>query len=57
MLNWPNIIIVVNVFKEILAVTRVRHIVISKRVIVQKNVLISNIQMQIICDIPILFGK
>ena len=36
-LIWPNITIVVNVFQEILALESVRHIVSSKRVIVQET--------------------
>ena len=35
-LIWPNITIVVNVvFQEVLALTRVRHIISSKKAIVQ----------------------
>ena len=58
-LIWLNITIVVNVvFYEILVLIRLRHIVSHKRVTVQKkNGVISNIQMQMIYDIPVLFGK
>ena len=59
-LIWPNITIVVNVvFQEILALTRLWHIVSSKMITVQKkkNIVISNIYIQMICDIPVLFGK
>ena len=56
--NWLNITITVQViFQKIFALIRVRHIVSSKRVIVQKNVIFSNIQRQIICDILISFQK
>ena len=45
-------------FWGILTLTRVRHTVSSKRVIVHtNNVVISNIQMQMISDMPVLFGK
>ena len=57
-LTWPNVTLVLNiVFQDILALTKVRPIVSSKRVIVHKNVLITNIQMQLLCDIPVWFGK
>ena len=46
-LIWPNITIVVNVvFQEILALTILQHILSSKSINVQKNVVISNIQVQ-----------
>ena len=59
LLIWSNITAVVNVvFQEIVVLATVRHKVISKRVTVQKkNVIISNIQMQVICDIPVLSKK
>ena len=57
-LIWPNITISVYVvFQEILALTRVRHMVSSERVTADTNVAISNILMQLICDIPALCGK
>ena len=53
-----NIAIGVNViFEDIFALTTVRHIVSSKSIFVHVNVVISNIQMQMICDITVLFGK
>ena len=46
------------VSEEEFALTRLRHIVSSKRVTVnKKNEVISNIEIQMICDIPALFGK
>ena len=58
MLIWPNIMTAVSEFKDILALTRLQHIVCSKRVIVRKKYLVlNNIQMQMICDIPVLHGK
>ena len=56
---WPNIAIVINVvFQEILALTRLQHILSSNRIIVQKtDVVISMIQKQMICDIVVLFQK
>ena len=54
LLIWPNITIGLNgVFVEILALTRLRHMVCSKvENCADKNVVISNIQTKIICDIP-----
>ena len=55
---WPNITIVVKaVLQKIPVLTKLQHIVSNNRVTVQKNVVISNIHMQIICDIPVLFEK
>ena len=46
------------VFEEILALTEEKHIIISKRVIMQiKKLVISYIQMQVISHMPVLFGK
>ena len=57
-LIWPNIAIVENVvFQEILALTKLQHTGSSKMVIVQKILEISNILMQMICDIPEMFEK
>ena len=54
---WPNTIVVANVFQEIMSLTTLQHTGSCRRKNVQKNVVISNIQMQIICDISVLFGK
>ena len=58
-LIWPNITAVVNaVFWDMLALTKVRYVINSKSVIVQKKTLvIRNIQIQIICGRHVLFGK
>ena len=56
--HLANITIDANiVFQEILAMTRIRHIISSMRVMCRKTVVISNKQMQMICDMSILFGK
>ena len=53
----PNITIVVKVvFQDKLAMTKY-DIVSYMRIIVQKNAVIANIQIQMICDIPVLSGK
>ena len=57
-LIWPNITIVVNtIFQEILPLIKLQHILRCKRKIAHKNVVTGNIQMQMICDIPVLFEK
>ena len=57
-LFWPHTTIIVNVvLQEIFALTRVKHIIGSKRVTVGKMVDIGNIQMQMIWDLPVLYGK
>ena len=57
-LSGTNIKIGANaVFEEILPLTRVRNILSIKRIAVHTNAVISNIQMQIICDIPVLLRK
>ena len=45
------------VFQDILALTRVTHIVSSRRVTTDRNVVISNIEMQMNCYIPVFFKK
>ena len=60
-LIWPNIPIItmgVNVvFEVILASTKVRHRVKYRKVIVQTKIVTSNIQLQMICEISVLFEK
>ena len=57
-LIWPKIKLLVGVvFQEILALTRGRHILCSERVTAWKNVVISIIQMQMICYMSVLFEK
>ena len=48
----------VKVSEEKPLLTKVGHTASSKRIIVQtKHVVISKIQMQMICDIPVFFGN
>ena len=50
---WPTMTMVVYVvFQETLPRSGVRHILSSKRVTADKNLVISNIQMQMICQCP-----
>ena len=57
-LIWLNIQKIVNVvFLDKLALTKVKHTVNSNWIIVQKNVLICNTQIQTIYDISVLFGN
>ena len=58
-LIWPNIAIVEDlIFQEIVILARLKHIVSSEMLkYADKNVVISNVQMQMISDIPVLFGK
>ena len=53
---WPNITIIVKVvLREILALTRLQYIVSSKKIIMQKNIVLSSTQMQVIGYISVLF--
>ena len=54
---WHRIAILNVVFEKVFVLKRLRYIVRSERVTEHKNVVITNIQMQMICDIPVLFGK
>ena len=57
-LIWPNIAIHVNaIFQKIFALRRVKQIVHSKEEGINKNVTIGMMQMQMICDVPVFFGK
>ena len=56
MLIWPNITIVVNILiQEMLALTSKAHMKQYEGGCAHKNEVISNIKMQTICDIHVLF--